>query len=167
MTVSGTISSNRASKVTYHWARSNGTSSGSATASVPAGGSVGVSDSVTPASNNWEIGDTLTVTSPSGHSATAKVAVQCSYPALTLGNPGTVFPTIGLTYSLPLKFGGGNGHYNWSASNLPPGLGIRGGVISGTPTTTGRFIVVVTLSDTAGTPSVSVQFIIDPQSQLT
>jgi eukaryotic-like serine/threonine-protein kinase len=167
MTASGTISSDRATTVTYHWARSNGTSSGSATKSVAAGGSVGVSDSVTPASNNWEIGDTLTVTSPSSHSATAKLDVQCSYSALSLTNPGTVFPNVDQPYSLTLTFGGGNGHYNWSASNLPAGLGISDGVISGTPTTTGRFVVVVTLSDTAGTSPVSVQFIIDPLSPLT
>ena len=42
LTVPGTISSNRATTVTYHWARSNGTSTGSTQVAIPAGGSVSV-----------------------------------------------------------------------------------------------------------------------------
>ena len=37
LTVPGTISSNRAATVTYHWARSNGTSTGAAQAEIAAG----------------------------------------------------------------------------------------------------------------------------------
>ena len=53
LTVPGTISSNRATTVTYHWARSNGTSTGATQVAVPAGGTVSVPDSVTAASNQW------------------------------------------------------------------------------------------------------------------
>src|ERR1700722_13556045 len=89
LTVPGTISSDRATTVTYHWARSNQTSTGSAKAEIPAGGSVSVPDSVTAASNQWDITDTLVVTSPSAHSASATVSVKCAYPTLTPTNPGT------------------------------------------------------------------------------
>jgi serine/threonine-protein kinase len=168
LTVPGTISSNRATTVTYHWARSNSTGTGSAQVKIPAGGTVSVSDSVTPASNQWEISDTLVVTSPSSHSASTKVAVQCSYPTLTLTNPGTQSPLVGFSFTLSLQFSGGNGPYSWSETGaLPSGLSFSGGVISGTPAQTGRFPITVTLTDTEASPqTASVTFIIDP-SQLT
>ena len=167
LTVPGTISSDRAVTVTYHWARSNQTSTGSAQVKVPAGGTVSVPDSVTAASNQWEISDTLVVTSPSAHSASTKVAVQCSYPTLTLANPGAngpVSPAVGESFTLSLQPSGGNAPYSWSESGaLPNGLSFSGGVFSGTVTQTGRFRVTVTVTDTEASPqTVSVSFIIDP-----
>ncbi|HTR93361.1 MAG TPA: protein kinase [Trebonia sp.] len=169
LTVPGTISSDRAATVTYHWARSDQTSSGSAQVKIPAGGTVSVPDSVTPASNQWEIADTLVVTSPSAHSASTKVAVQCSYSALTLANPGTQFPTVGQSYTLSLKPSGGNGLYSWSVTGaLPPGLGFSNGVVSGTPTQTGRYSVTITVTDSEASPqTASATFIIDPLNQIT
>jgi serine/threonine protein kinase len=172
MTASGTISANRATTVTYHWARSNGTSSGSATKSVAAGGSVGVSDSVTPASNNWEIGDTLTVTAPSSHSATAKLAVNCSYPALAIGNPGDHSVTVGNSISFTVSATGGDGHYTytWSSprNNLPKGVGINAatGEISGTPTVAAAYILIVTVTDGHGSTASTGTFYINVNSPL-
>jgi len=165
LTVPGTISSNRATTVTYHWTRSNQTSTGPAQVAIPAGGTVSVPDSVTAASNQWEISDTLVVTSPSAHSAGAKVSVACTYPTLTLTNPGTQFPTIGATFSLSLASSGGGGPYRWSQTGtLAPGLSFAGGVISGIPTTEGRFRVTITVTDTEASPqTASVSFIIDPE----
>jgi eukaryotic-like serine/threonine-protein kinase len=152
ITVNGTISSDRATTVTYHWARSDGSSSGSGTKSVPAGGSVAVSDSVTPKSNNWEIGDTLTVTSPSSHSATAKVSVQCTPRLLvtTTSLPTAVFDQTG--YSAQLNATGGDGKYTWSCSGLPTRLtcsssGAIGSLVSGQP---GTYTVNVIVTDGAG-----------------
>jgi serine/threonine-protein kinase len=164
LTVPGTISSNRATTVTYHWARSNQTSTTPAQVNIPAGGTVSVPDSVTAASNQWEISDTLVVTSPSAHSAVADVSVQCDYPTLTLANPGTQQPQIDQPFSLSLTPSGGSGTYNWSETGaLPPGLSFSGGVITGTPTTEGRFLVAITVTDTEASPqSASVKFIIDP-----
>jgi eukaryotic-like serine/threonine-protein kinase len=165
LTVPGTISSNRATTVTYHWARSNGTSTGATEVGIPAGGSATVPDSVTAASNQWEITDTLVVTSPSAHSASAKVSVACSYPTLTVTNPGTLLqPPIDDPYTLSLTASGGSGRYNWSETGtLPPGLSFSGGVITGTPTTLGRFLVKITVTDTEATPqTASVSFTIDP-----
>jgi serine/threonine-protein kinase len=170
LTVPGTISSNRAVTVTYHWARSDQTSTGSAQVAIPAGGTVSVPDSVTAASNQWEIADTLVVTSPSSHSASTKVAVQCSYPTLTLANPGTQFPTVGQSYTLSLQLTGGNGPYTWSVTGtLPPGLSFSNGVVSGIPTLSGkRYPVTITVTDNEATPQTkSASFIIDPLSPLT
>ena len=165
LTVPGTISSNRAATVTYHWARSNGTSTGATQVAVPAGGSVSVHDSVAAASNQWQITDTLTVTSPSAHSASATVSVQCSYPTLTPTNPGTQFIQLEAPFTLSLAASGGNASYKWSATGLPPGLSLSGGVITGTPTTEGRFRVTVTVTDTEASPqSASTSFIIDPEA---
>jgi hypothetical protein len=156
--------------VTYHWARSDQTSTGPATVKIPAGGTVSVPDSVTAASNQWEIADTLVVTSPSAHSAGTKVAVQCSYPTLTLANPGTQFPTVGQSYTLSLQLTGGNGPYSWSVTGtLPPGLSFSNGVVSGTPTQSGkRYPVTITVTDNEAAPqTASASFIIDPLSPLT
>lgn len=157
--------------MTYHWTRSNQTSTGSAQVKIPAGGTISVPDSVTAASNQWEISDTLVVTSPSAHSAGAKVSVQCDYPTLTLSNPGLQQPQVGVGFSLSLKFSGGNGPYTWSQTGtLAPGLSLDSskGVISGTPTTQGRFSVTITVTDTEASPqSMSVSFIIDPYVLLT
>jgi hypothetical protein len=168
--VPGTISSNRATTVTYHWARSNGTGTGATKVGIPAGGSVSVPDSVTAASNQWQITDTLVVTSPSAHSASATVSVQCDYPTLTLAQPGNPQqPTVGESYTLSLTPSGGNGAYKWSQTGtLAPGLSFSGGVITGTPSTVGRFSVKITVTDTEAAPqSASVSFIIDPLVRIT
>jgi hypothetical protein len=156
--------------VTYHWARSDQTSTGPAEVKIPAGGTVSVPDSVTAASNQWEIADTLMVTSPSAHSAGTKVAVQCSYPALTMLTPRTQSPVVGQSFTLSLQPSGGNGPYTLSVTGgtLPPGLSLSNGVISGTPTQSGRYPVTITVTDNEATPqTASVSFIIDPFVQLT
>jgi len=164
LSVPGTISSDRATTVTYHWARSDGTSTGAAQAKIPVGGTVSVLDSVTPGSNQWEIADSLVVTSPSSHSAGTKVAVQCSYPTLTLTNPGTQSPVVGRSFTLSLQLSGGNNPYSWSESGaLPPGLSFSDGVISGTPTQNGSYQVTITVTDNEASPqTASVTFSIDP-----
>jgi serine/threonine protein kinase len=170
LTVPGTISSNRATTVTYHWARSNGTNTGATKVGVPAGGSVSVPDSVAAASNQWQITDTLVVTSPSAHNAAATISVKCGYPTLTMTNPGTQQPTVDLPFSLSLTPSGGSGPYKWSETGtLPPGLSFSGGTITGTPTTEGRrFLVTITVTDTEASPqSASVSFIIDPLVRIT
>jgi tRNA A-37 threonylcarbamoyl transferase component Bud32 len=169
LTVPGTISSDRTTTVSYHWTRSNQTSTGPAQVQIPAGGTVNVADSVLAASNQWEISDTLVVTSPSAHSAGTKVSVACSYPTLTMTNPGTQQPQVDVPFSLSLTHSGGSGPYNWSETGtLPPGLSFGGGTITGTPTTEGRFLITITVTDTEASPqSASVSFIIDPLVRIT
>jgi eukaryotic-like serine/threonine-protein kinase len=171
LTVPGTISSNRATTVTYHWARSDGTSTGATQADIPAGGTISVADSVTAASNQWQITETLVVTSPSAHSASATVSVQCGYPTLMLTNPGDQQPEVEEPYTLSLTPSGGNGPYTWSETGtLPLGLSFSGGVITGIPTTEAQSPVTITVkvTDTEATPqSVSVQFSIQPLFRIT
>ena len=54
----------------------------------------------------------------------------------------------GKPYSQSLSGQGGNSAYTWSAGGLPAGLSIsNAGVISGTPTESGNFIVTIGLAD--------------------
>ena len=54
-------------------------------------------------------------------------------------------------YSFALTAAGGNGSYTWSATGLPAGLSISAsGTISGTPTESGTFSVVATVTDALG-----------------
>jgi hypothetical protein len=109
------------------------------------------------------------VTSPSAHSAAAKVSVACSYPTLTLAQPATQFPNIGEAFTLALAPSGGNGSYEWSESGLPPGLTLSdSGVITGKPTEQRRFQVTITVTDTEASPQLTkVNFIIDPLNPIT
>jgi ribosomal 50S subunit-recycling heat shock protein len=173
MTARGTISSDRATTVTYHWARSNGTSSAAVSKSVAAGGNVSVSDSVTPASRNWEIGDTLTVTSPSSHSATAKLAVQCS-PVLAISNPGDQTVEEGSAIKVAVTASGGNGSYKFSWSSGASWMSLSASGATATVTGTAPFTdsrcgsqpsvtVTVTVTDTeASAQTKSVSFTVTP-----
>src|SRR5207249_658642 len=61
--------------------------------------------------------------------------------------------TVGVPYALTLAPFGGTA-YTWSASNLPPGLGIdASGRISGTPSSPGFFNLAIVLSDVATSTS--------------
>lgn len=57
---------------------------------------------------------------------------------------------VGVGYVATLNAGGGTAPYTWSASNLPPGLTMRDGVVSGTPTIAGQYAVGVTATDLGG-----------------
>ena len=107
------------------------------------------------------------MTSPSAHSAAAKVSVECSYPTLTLTNPQSL-PRDRRAIQLTLTPSGGNGSYRWSETGLPPGLTLSGGVITGKPTEQGRFQVTITVTDTEASPQLTkVNFIIDPLNPIT
>jgi hypothetical protein len=58
---------------------------------------------------------------------------------------------------------------NWpETGTLAPGLTFSGGVITGTPTAEGRYLVKITVTDTEAAPqSYSVSFIIDPIDRIT
>ncbi len=58
--------------------------------------------------------------------------------------------TQSVAYSQPLLASGGTGNYAWtiSSGSLPPGIGLNGNVLSGTPTQAGTFPFSVTVRDT-------------------
>ena len=59
---------------------------------------------------------------------------------------------VSVPFDAMLTATGGNGTYTWSLSRgeLPPGLDIADGAISGTPTTAGLYLFTATVSDTEG-----------------
>jgi hypothetical protein len=75
-------------------------------------------------------------------------------PALAITTASLPDGTVGSPYSATLAATGGSGTYSWSAAGLPAGLGMSsGGVISGTPTTSGTSSVTVTVNDGIGSVS--------------
>jgi hypothetical protein len=60
--------------------------------------------------------------------------------------------TIGTNVTLSAaRAGGAAGAVSWAATDLPPGLTIdTAGLISGVPTTAGRYVVTLTVRDSIG-----------------
>jgi uncharacterized protein (TIGR03437 family) len=76
------------------------------------------------------------------------------YPPLVITTTTLPDGSVGTNYQQSLAASGGDSMYKWSLSSgtLPPGLSLTGNVISGTPTTAGRFTFGITVSDTAAQP---------------
>ncbi len=77
-----------------------------------------------------------------------RVGTSLSLTITTTSLPGgtvnTAYPTT------TLQAAGGTTPYTWSATGLPPGLTLNSaGVLSGTPTASGSFIVTVTVADSS------------------
>jgi hypothetical protein len=57
----------------------------------------------------------------------------------------------GVAYSAKFTAAGGVPPYTWTGDGAPPGLSFSsGGLLSGTPTVTGQFSLIVTVTDSAG-----------------
>ena len=75
-------------------------------------------------------------------------------PTLTLAPAPTTFaPTYGAAFSQTFTAGGGIGPYTYTVTGtLPTGLTLSsGGVLSGTPTNPGNYVVLITATDTGST----------------
>jgi hypothetical protein len=58
---------------------------------------------------------------------------------------------VGVAYSAQFAAAGGVPPYTWTGDGAPPGLSFSsGGLLSGTPTVTGQFSLIVTVTDSAG-----------------
>jgi putative Ig domain-containing protein len=80
-------------------------------------------------------------------SSTPGGAVNIITNALPNGTQNTAYP------STTLQASGGQSPYTWSATGLPTGLTLSAaGVLSGTPTQSGTFSVVVNVKDSSSTP---------------
>ena len=91
-----------------------------------------------------------TIVMANNGSVTSGAPVSISSPAAL---PDSL---VGLPYPATTMGGtGGGGDYAWSATGLPVGIAIDAttGVVSGTPSASGIFSVVVTLSDSVGDSS--------------
>jgi hypothetical protein len=55
--------------------------------------------------------------------------------------------TEGAVYSASLSASGGTPPYTWTVFGLPPGLSASGAVLSGTPTSKGKFTVIALVTD--------------------
>jgi hypothetical protein len=71
--------------------------------------------------------------------------------ALTLGPPSLPVAEVGVSYSQQLTVSGGTPPYTYAVTSgsLPAGLSLdlNAGIISGTPTESGTFTFVVTVTD--------------------
>jgi PKD repeat protein len=105
---------------------------------------------------------TLTATNPTGTSTpsstlTITVASAAVTPVIT--SPTTAPGTVG-TPIPPYTIGATGVPTSYTATGLPPGLTVNTstGVISGTPTTPGTYVVTITATNSAGTSTSTITF---------
>jgi prepilin-type N-terminal cleavage/methylation domain-containing protein len=112
---------------------------------------------------------TVTVTDSLGATASRSYTVNInSAPSITT----TTLPDgeQNVAYSATVAGTSGTTPYSWTATGLPGGVTIStGGVITGTPTATGTFTVILSLTDNAGVsaPNQSVTLTVYPQLLIT
>jgi len=102
----------------------------------------------------------LGATNPTGTgNKTLTITITRSAPVITSPPTAGGMPGVPFTYTVTSSSGGGT---TYTATGLPPGLGIDGttGRISGTPTSGGTFNVVVTATNAAGTTTFNLKITI-------
>ena len=88
-----------------------------------------------------------------GNVAQKTLTLSVGSGSLNITNQAIPNGTVGNIYSVPLLATGGVPVYSFvvSSGTLPPGLSLSGsGVLSGTPTTSGSFPIVIRLGDSTG-----------------
>jgi hypothetical protein len=133
----GWISATGQATLTYHWSRSDGTSTSPQTITVGPGADAEVTDSVPPPQlHGYPFTDALRVTSPVSVSSSIRVYYYCyGFAQFSINQSSLGAAPDGVPYSVALTGTGGDGMYSWSATGLPPGLSMNSatGVISGVP----------------------------------
>ncbi|MDT8069762.1 MAG: putative Ig domain-containing protein [Terriglobia bacterium] len=134
----------------------------SATTALPAGltlNSNGVLSGTPSTSGTFSLGFKVTDTASPAQTANATLSLNiASAPSAPLSISTTSVPnaTSGQGYNVTLMATGGSTPYTWSQTGLPAGLSMSsGGVISGTPTSSGTFSFTAKVTDTSSTTQTS------------
>jgi hypothetical protein len=123
-TITGAITASRASTLTYHWVRTDGTSTGSQTISIGAGQTGNVTDSWTPPADNYSGSDALDITSPVSQMSPTPISLACTGShviSVTIAQGTPTFTNQGgmgfLTYTITINTDGtGAVSFDWSAA---------------------------------------------------
>ena len=100
---------------------------------------------------------TIKVTDSVSASASAALSLAINAPVLSITTSSLPPGSIGAAYSQGLNASGGSPPYTWSLAtgSFPPGLGLAGGVISGTPTIVGSSSFTIRVTDSASVSATS------------
>ena len=90
---------------------------------------------------------TVNASDSKGLSGTGNFGITIAPPDLIIVTPSLPDAVVGAAYSATLAATGGVPPYTWTVTGLPDGVGATGATISGTPTTTGKFTVTVSVKD--------------------
>jgi eukaryotic-like serine/threonine-protein kinase len=130
-TVTGAITASRATPVTYHWVRSDGSSTAPATVSIGTGQTRDVTDFWTPPADDYSGSDTLDVTSPVSQSTSIPLRLSCTGThvldvVINQGSASVSGDTGSIPYSVTVTTAGtGPVRFDW-ATSLDPASGSAG-----------------------------------------
>lgn len=158
-TFSGTLTSNQAATVSYHWSLPSGAGPTQTLTFGAAGTRAVTAATYQPPSDTASGSGSIVVTSPTAVTSNAAAfKLTCGAP-LALSTNGAATAAIGTAYSATATATGGKGAYKWAAATgLPPGLQAVASAadltISGTPTTAGAYTIKLSVSD-GSTPALT------------
>ena len=90
----------------------------------------------------------VTVKDSVGATAPASLSLTVNPAPVTITTTGITPPVIGTSFSVGFSATGGTPPYTWTAAGLPNGVTMSSnGTLSGTPTSTGTFPIIVTVTD--------------------
>ncbi|MDQ2774582.1 MAG: putative Ig domain-containing protein, partial [Acidobacteriota bacterium] len=120
----------------------------------------------TPTSAFTNFSFTVTAADVNGQQSTSKTFTFTASPAVSISSTSPL-PSADLNtpYSFSFQATGGQSPYSWGiSSGVPPGLSINsGGILSGSPTSTGSFGFSVTVHDyLGGTSTTFFQIVVNP-----
>jgi hypothetical protein len=97
----------------------------------------------TPGSSSF----TVSATDSKGLAGNGNFGITIAPADLIIVTPSLPDGVVGTAYSATLNATGGVPPYTWTATGLPDGVTVNGATIGGTPTTSGKFTVTVSVKD--------------------